>query len=35
MKNIFETEIQSLRREKNEVKEVVSGQECGIVLSKV
>ena len=29
-----ECEIQSLRREKNQVKEVMSGLECGIVLSK-
>ena len=29
---IFETTIKSLRREKNEVKEVVAGQECGIQL---
>ena len=29
-----ECEIQSLRREKNQVKEVLSGLECGIVLSK-
>ena len=31
---IHECEIQSLRREKNQVKEVLSGLECGIVLSK-
>ena len=31
---IFETTIKSLRREKNEVKEVVAGQECGIQLDK-
>ena len=29
---VFETTIKSLRREKNEVKEVVAGQECGIQL---
>ena len=29
---ISETTIKSLRREKNEVKEVVAGQECGIQL---
>ena len=31
---LHECEIQSLRREKNQVKEVLSGLECGIVLSK-
>ncbi len=31
---IHECEIQSLRREKDQVKEVASGLECGIVLSK-
>ena len=29
---LFETNIKSLRREKNEVKEVIAGQECGILL---
>ena len=33
-KIFHECEIQSLRREKNQVKEVTSGLECGIVLSK-
>ena len=33
-KILDECEIQSLRREKNQVKEVSSGLECGIVLSK-
>ena len=33
-KIFHECEIQSLRREKNQVKEVMSGLECGIVLSK-
>ncbi len=33
-KIFHECEIQSLRREKNQVKEVLSGLECGIVLSK-
>ncbi len=33
-KLIHECEISSLRREKNQVKEVSSGLECGIVLSK-
>ena len=32
---LHECEIQSLRREKDQVKEVLSGLECGIVLSKV
>ncbi len=31
---VHECEIQSLRREKNQVKEVLSGLECGVVLSK-
>jgi translation initiation factor IF-2 len=31
---VHECEIQSLRREKDQVKEVLSGLECGIVLSK-
>ena len=31
---LHECEIQSLRREKNQFKEVLSGLECGIVLSK-
>jgi len=29
---LFETTIKSLRREKNEVKEVIAGQGCGILL---
>ena len=33
-KIVHECDIQSLRREKNQVKEVLSGLECGIVLSK-
>ena len=33
-KLIHECDISSLRREKNQVKEVPSGLECGIVLSK-
>ena len=33
-KIFHECEIKSLRREKNQVKEVLSGLECGIVLSK-
>ena len=33
-KIFHECEIQSLRREKNQVMEVLSGLECGIVLSK-
>ena len=33
-KIFHECEIQSLRREKNQVNEVMSGLECGIVLSK-
>ena len=33
-KLIHECDISSLRREKNQVKEVLSGLECGIVLSK-
>ena len=33
-KIFHECEIQSLRREKNQVKEVMNGLECGIVLSK-
>ncbi len=33
-KIFHECEIQSLRREKNQVKEVMSGLECGIVFSK-
>ena len=31
---ITECQIESLRREKDQVKEVTSGLECGIVLSK-
>ena len=31
---VHECDIQSLRREKNQVKEVSVGLECGIVLSK-
>jgi len=31
---VHECEVQSLRREKDQVKEVLSGLECGIVLSK-
>ena len=33
-KIIHETQIKSLKREKNEVKEVLAGQECGILLEK-
>ena len=33
-KQVHECEIQSLRREKNQVKEVLNGLECGIVLLK-
>ena len=33
-KQIAEVQIQSLRREKNQVKEVLSGLECGITFQK-
>ena len=33
-KQIAEVQIQSLRREKNQVKEVLSGLECGITFLK-